>query len=104
MKNADGKYEFKGSAKVSGAPIAISAVNGKQVFVLLNSNKLSVIDYDTFTVASEIDLKDYEATAMTSTNDEIWIGDKKGMIHVLGLDFSQKALIEKKHNHSVTVM
>lgn len=37
--------------------------------------------------------------------DELWVGDKKGLIHILNAeDLTQKALIEKKHNHAISVM
>lgn len=50
-------------------------------------------------------MKDYEALSLTQVNDEVWVGDKKGIIHVLNCgDLSQKATIEKKHNHSVTIL
>jgi len=54
--------------------------------VLTNNNKLFVIDVETFGVVKEVELKDYEATAMTSTLNEVWVGDKKGLIHILGGD------------------
>lgn len=56
-------------------------------------------------MTKEIELKDYEGTALTATFDEVWIGDKKGLIHILNQeDLSQKSLIEKKHNHAISVM
>jgi WD40 repeat protein len=37
--------------------------------------------------------------------NEVWVGDKKGLIHILdGSDFSHKSVIEKKHNHAVSYM
>jgi WD40 repeat protein len=35
----------------------------------------------------------------------LWVGDKKGLLHILdGNDLSQKSVIEKKHNHAVSVV
>jgi hypothetical protein len=52
------------------------------------------------------ELKGYDALTMVYSylNGEIWIGDKKGVIHILNEDFSEKEVIEKKHNHSVVTM
>lgn len=104
-KEEDQTFEFKATAKITGTPISISATNGHQLFVLTNNNKLFVIDVETFGVVKEVELKEYEATAMTSTISEVWVGDKKGLIHILGgEDLAQKSIIEKKHNHAVSVI
>jgi hypothetical protein len=42
---------------------------------------------------------------LSQVNNELWVGDKKGLTHILSTgDFSEKAVIEKKHNHQVNVM
>ena len=56
-------------------------------------------------MVKEIEVKDFEATSLTFSFDEVWVGDKKGIIHILDPnEFTQKSLIEKKHNHAVSVM
>jgi WD40 repeat protein len=55
----------------------------------------------------EVDFKDFEATAVSASGSgEVWVGDKKGLIHIYGAEnlTQQKALIEKKHNHGISVM
>lgn len=81
--------------------------NDGLLFVLQNNNHIVVIDIATMTCTKDIEVKDYEATALSfaSATNELWVGDKKGLIHILDpADFSQKGLIEKKHNHGITVM
>ena len=100
-------FEIKASLKLSGCPLAISIGSGKVLYVLLNSNHIVAIDADSMTILKDIEPKDFEGTALSfaSATNEVWVGDKKGLIHILdGADLSQKALIEKKHNHTVTVM
>jgi WD40 repeat protein len=98
-------YEFKGSVKLDGHPIAMVAGNDKILYVLQNNNQLALIEIEGFTVVKTHDFKDYEATALTTTENEIWVGDKKGVIHILNSnDLSEKALIEKKHNHPLSYM
>jgi WD40 repeat protein len=103
-KSGDSSFEFKHSVKITGAPIAISAANEKVLFVLNNNSKISAIDNETFTIIKEVEVKDYEATALAATHTELWVGDKKGLIHILGEDLVQKAVIEKKHNHAISAM
>jgi WD40 repeat protein len=51
------------------------------------------------------EFKDFEATSLTHAGDELWVGDKKGMIHILNTgDLTQKTTVEKKHNHPITTM
>lgn len=99
-------FEIKASLKLSGCPLAISIGSGKVLYVLLNSNHIVAIDADSMTILKDIEPKDFEGTALSfaSATNEVWVGDKKGFIHILnGADLSQKALIEKKHNHNPTV-
>lgn len=81
--------------------------NEKHLYVLLNNNKLTQIDSESFTVSKQIELSDYEGLALTyvSSTHELWIGDKKGTIHILDAsDLTQKSTIEKKHNHSLSYL
>lgn len=83
------------------------ANNEKYLYVLQNNNHLTQIDIESFTVTMNLELKDYEGTALTyveSTN-EVWVGDKKGVIHILDcVELNQKSCIEKKHNHALSYM
>lgn len=86
----------------------MSTGSNKVLYVLQNNNQIAVIETEGFTVVQNFELKEYEGTALTyseSTN-ELWVGDKKGVIHVLDAsDLStQKSIIEKKHNHAVSYM
>lgn len=103
-KSGDCTFAFNASVKLSGAPSALSSGNGKLLYVLQNNNKLAAIDIASFTIVKEHEFKDYEATGMAAALDEIWVGDKKGLVHVLAEDFSQKAVIDKKHTQGVSVM
>ena len=105
LKVGESSFEIKNTVKISGAPIGIATGNGKILFVLQNNNKVAVIDVETFNLVKEHEVKGYEATSIAATGSEVWLGDKKGLIHVLNdTDLNEKALIEKKHNHGVSVM
>jgi len=100
-------YAFRAQLKLTGAPISISIGSNKVLYVLQNNNKVAAIDSESFALIKEFEFKDFEAQALSfaSSTGELWVGDKKGLIHILDSgDFSQKALIEKKHNHSISVM
>ena len=76
------------------------------IYVLQNNNKIIKIDVASYSIAQEFEVKDYEATALSfnAATNELWIGDKKGLVHILdATSFEQKALIEKKHNHGVSM-
>ena len=85
-------YEYKNSVKVSAAPLAVTpSADKKGLYVLMNNNKVALLDGETFTVAKESELKGYEATSITYTavTNELWVGDKKGTLHILDAnDFS----------------
>ena len=91
---------------MNGHPESMSA--GKTLlYVLQNNNSLAIIDIDSFTILKDQEFKDFEATSMVFNEslNEIWLGDKKGLLHLLdGTDLSHKQLIDKKHNHTVTCM
>jgi WD40 repeat protein len=56
---------------------------------------------------SEFEIKDFDPTVITSSPNlnELWVGDKKGSLHVLdGNNFATKTVIEKKHNHGISSM
>ena len=55
----------------------------------------------------DIIFKEGDASFVTycQRTNEIWIGDKKGTIHIHdGETFEKKCMIEKKHNHGITYM
>lgn len=100
-------FQIKNSLKLTGAPLSVSIGNDKVLYVLQNNNRIAAIDADSLTLRKEFELKDYEGTALSysSALNEVWVGDKKGLLHILdGEDFTQKGLIEKKHNHAISVM
>lgn len=77
------------------------------VYVLQNNNKVIKVDVASFSVAEEHEIKGYEATALSfnAATNELWIGDKKGLLHIIDASsFSEKTLIEKKHNHGISVI
>lgn len=68
---------------------------------------MTAIDVQSFSVIKSVEISGYEGTALTyvDSTQEVWVGDKKGVIHILNAsDFTQKSTIEKKHNHSLSVM
>ncbi len=85
-------YEYKNAVKVSAAPLAVTPSADKRgLYVLMNNNKVALLDGETFTVAKEFELKGYEAMSIsyTAVTNELWVGDKKGTLHILdGNDFS----------------
>lgn len=85
-------YEYKNTVKVSAAPLAVTpSADKKGLYVLMNNIKIALIDGETFTVANEVELKGYEAMALsyTAVTNELWVGDKKGVVHILDAnDFS----------------
>jgi hypothetical protein len=68
--------------KVNGAPVSVS-VDGPALFVLQNNNKIAKIDIDSFSLVKEFEVRDFESTSLAYSNDEVWVGDKKGLIHIL---------------------
>ena len=55
------------------------------IYVLQNNNKIIKIDVASYSIAQEFEVKDYEATALSfnAAKNELWIGDKKGLVHIL---------------------
>jgi WD40 repeat protein len=105
-RTGDHQYEVKNILKVEGGPVAMSA-SDKLIFVLSTNSILSIIDAASFTLIKTHEFKDFPATSCVYSDftKELWVGDKKGLIHVLDVsDMSERELIEKKHNHQVTVM
>ena len=101
----EGRFEYKQSLKLEAFPIALTVGQDGNLYVLQNNNKLAIIDIASFTLTKLHEFKDYEATAATFASSGLWVGDKKGLIHVLSpADLSQTALIEKKHNHALSYM
>lgn len=77
------------------------------IYVLQNNNKVIKVDVASYSIAQEYDVKDFEATALSFNHvtNELWVGDKKGLLHILDAStFEQKALIEKKHNHGISII
>ena len=77
------------------------------IYILLQNKMIAVVETETLTVVKTQEITAFEPTTLVFSivTDEIWVGDKKGIIHILNSeDFSEKATIEKKHNHSVNVM
>lgn len=98
-------FQYVASVKIDGAPVAMVAGSDKILYVLANNNQIHLFEIESFAPVRNQEFKDFEALSMTQVNDEIWVGDKKGTIHILNSgDLSQKTTIEKKHNHSVTVL
>jgi WD40 repeat protein len=101
-------YEFRNLVKVGATPVSISASgDGRGLYVLQNNNKIAHIEGESFTVTKEVEIKDYDATSMSysAVTNELWVGDKKGILHILdGNDLTQKSIIEKKHNHGISII
>jgi WD40 repeat protein len=99
-------YEYKKNLQLPGAPMVVSPA-ADLIYVLQNNNKIIKIDVASYSITQEFEVKDYEATALSfnAPANELWIGDKKGLVHILdATSFEQKALIEKKHNHGVSIV
>ena len=99
-------YEYKKNLQLSGAPVVVSP-SADLIFVLLNNNRIVKVDVASFSVSQEFDVKDFEATALSlnSLHSELWVGDKKGTIHILDANtFAEKSCIEKKHNHGISIV
>jgi DNA-binding beta-propeller fold protein YncE len=99
-------YEYKKTLQLPGAPMVVSP-SGDVIFVLQNNNKVIRVDVASYSVSGEFEFKDYEATAMSynAVTNELWVGDKKGSVHVLDAsNYEQKSVIEKKHNHGISIV
>lgn len=100
-----GHYSVAGSLKLAGAPAYVCDRSPSHLYVLQNNNKVALISKETFTLDKEVEFTGFEATALVFCAGKLWVGDKKGTIHVLdGTSLEQSAAIEKKHNHAVTSM
>jgi WD40 repeat protein len=62
-----------------------------------------IIDARDLSIKSNTKLK-FEATAMDICGNQIWIGDKKGNLHVFDASVSEIKAIEGKHSKAVTVV
>lgn len=104
-KGESHSFEFVVSTKIEGCALSLVAGSDKVLYVLSNNNSISLIEMDSFTLVRTQEFKDFEATALTQVNDEVWVGDKKGIIQVLNVgDLSLKTTIEKKHHHTISCM
>ena len=97
-------FEFTKSIKLEGSPIDISIGSNNKIYVLLNNSKIHALSED-LSENTVHEIKDYEPTAITQVGQTLWVGDKKGTIHILSDDGLQEVVkIEGKHKQSVTVM
>ncbi|CDW71723.1 wd repeat-containing protein 1 [Stylonychia lemnae] len=97
-------FEFKNQVKLEGSPVAAHLGQDFRIYVLLNNNKVQILSAD-LSESQTNEITNYEPTALAQAGVELWVGDKKGLIHCLSIaDLSEQSLIEKKHNHSVSVM
>ena len=83
----------------------MDVVKDKLLYVLTSKNTFVILNGETLAEVSKHEVKDYEAThfAYASAQNELWVGDKKGLLHILDADtFEERTVIEKKHNHGVT--
>lgn len=62
-----------------------------------------IIDARTLAIKSSNKLK-FDATAMEICGSQIWVGDKKGNLHVFDASMTEIKSIEGKHSKAVTVL
>lgn len=105
------KYELEGdllnqSATVELNSAAISIAAGEDtVYVLKINGELDEIDANNLVVKKTIK-PEFEGTALvfSEITQELWVGDKKGKIHVLNNeDYSEVHLFEK-HTKAITAL
>jgi hypothetical protein len=65
------------------------------------------VDVASYSISQEYEIMAFEATALSfnAATNELWVGDKKGILHILDASsFEEKALIEKKHNYGISII
>lgn len=99
-------FTFTSSEKLD-IILSLAIIEDKFVIALNSKNLISVLNADTLELVNKHEFKDGEATFLTYSHftNEIWVGDKKGLIHILDANSFEKVnTIEKKHNHGITYM
>jgi hypothetical protein len=72
---------------------------------LTTSNDFLILDAKANDLAVKINKKlPFDATAFDICGAHIWVGDKKGSLHVFDLQLTEVNLIEGKHSKAVTVV
>jgi hypothetical protein len=79
------------------------AATESHVYILTWSSELLIVDARDLSIKTNKKLA-YEATAMALCNDQVWTGDKKGVLRVYTSDFTDIKTIEGKHSKAVTAI
>mmetsp|Transcript_3605 Transcript_3605/g.2656 ORF Transcript_3605/g.2656 Transcript_3605/m.2656 type:complete len:173 (-) Transcript_3605:342-860(-) len=108
MMVSEGQFEVAKTKKFEGMDF-FSLVAGpeKTLFALFQANIIAAIDTDSLEVVKQEEVKNFDGQklAYSPATHELWVGDKKGNIHILSADdFVEKKVIEKKHQQAVTTI
>jgi WD40 repeat protein len=99
------------TVKLDSFLLSLVASKTNTLFGLNSKQQLLVLDSETLAEIKRVDLKsniggnDPTFLAHSVLTNELWVGDKKGLIHILDSDSLEKThTIEKKHNNGITTM
>jgi WD40 repeat protein len=104
LDEAIARYENEEMACKVTLPHKAMAVSAQEdhLWVLTSGNSVLKLDAKTLATLSQFAIN-YEATAMVSTVTEVWVGDKKGSVHVHS-DAGAEIEVLSKHSKAVTCM
>jgi hypothetical protein len=78
--------------------------NENHIFVLTFSSDVLIIDARDLSIKSNKKLVGFEATSMDICGNSIWVGDKKGNLHIFDANLTEIKKIEGKHSKAVTIV